>query len=433
MEVARDVVQGTEVDTMLGVVLVDVRADDVNDTPNPVAGYVVTELDGSPPRSLGDEPLRCETCGRLFDGEKPYSRLGAHQGKPCVPEPPEFPHPVRVSFASERKPLVKSFLALHHLELEEISCGEAGTAEACCAFVVDVSLLQRRLRELAFAEASCCNLEHWYQALREHTAETKVLPLSDDELTMFQKLHAAWHVGYGSSVDPRTMSVQENLERRLQQLWEGSQDPFFVKTSMRSPKDAVKVQSEGAPHERLRQELASSAVRSAGEATELLAASRRVVTDIAQFRKYGSCQGALNLIMRRWDPFVASSVEWRCFVSEGSLTAISQYHCYTVLPEVIAAAAVPGAPGLVEVRNRVAAFQKQVHPVIVDCLGLTSYVLDLATNVGGDMDTLVRLVEINPFHTSGAGVFSWRHDGDLLLRGRADGIVELRVVRRRLD
>jgi hypothetical protein len=70
-----------------GVRLVRVRPDAVNDTPDPLSVYTLTEAhSGAPlPTGAGAEPLRCETCGVLF--EQGYSSLFAHQGAPCEPPP----------------------------------------------------------------------------------------------------------------------------------------------------------------------------------------------------------------------------------------------------------------------------------------------------------------------------------------------------------
>lgn len=407
----------------------------VNDTPDPLEPYTAAELDGAPLRSRGNEPTRCLMCGRLFDGTKAWSDLFVHQGRPCQPpETPESPHPVRVSFSGWREPHVRGVLAANGLVLEDEVPRDA------CSFLVDLSLLQRTLRQLAFAEASAYNLERWYDALRAHTAETTTVLLSDAELTMMQTLHAAWHVGHGHSVDDATLEVHAALERRLQEGgWGdasggeqgasvGASAQRFVKTSMRSPKDAVKVELvQGMPaHERLRREVEACAVADGAAALEMLVASKRVMSDVSHFRRYrvAGASEEFNVVLRRWDVAVAGSVEWRCFVAEGRLTAISQYHCYTPLPEVAGAS----AEGLRATRDRLVDFQRRVHGAVLESVKVPSYVLDVATRVGGDEDVPVRLVEVNPLHASGAALFTWRLDAELLLRGRADGAVELRVM-----
>ena len=68
-----------------------------------------------------------------------------------------------------------------------------------------------------------------------------------------------------AGVSQATLATCASLENRVQAaVWgpthgAASTAPFFVKTSMRSPKDAVKVQHEpsAAPHERLRAEVAA--------------------------------------------------------------------------------------------------------------------------------------------------------------------------------
>eukprot|EP00927_Polykrikos_kofoidii_P060298 TRINITY_DN5530_c1_g1_i1.p1 TRINITY_DN5530_c1_g1~~TRINITY_DN5530_c1_g1_i1.p1 ORF type:complete len:480 (-),score=85.16 TRINITY_DN5530_c1_g1_i1:35-1474(-) len=419
-----------------GVVWVCAAPSTINDTPDPLEPYVAAELDGTPLISRGDEATRCLLCGRLFSGGKAFSELAIHQGKPCQPpEVPDSPHPVRITFARWRQPHVCGVLAAGGLVLEgcgEDSCDVASNQNPC-SFVVDVSILQRTLRQLAFAEASAYNLERWYEALQEHTAATTTVPLEEADLTMMQKLHAAWHASHGHSVDDVTLRTHAAFEQRLQEAGWGDTKHAgsrrFVKTSMRSPKDGVRVEHapHTPPHERLQREVEACAVDSGAAALELLIASKRVMSDIGHFRRYRA-QGAsneFNVVLRTWDDAVAGTVEWRCFVADGRLTAISQYHCYTALPEIVHAS----AEELRATRDRLVAFHRRVHGAVEESVRVPSYVLDVATPVSGDQMTPVRLVEVNPLHTSGGALFTWRHDTDVLLRGSTDGAVEMRLLR----
>jgi len=323
------------------------------------------------------------------------------------------------------------FSAVQHVvaaRAMELTLSEDHVKQTTRSFVVDLSILQRCLHELAFAEASACNLERWYPAVRAITAETTIVPLSDAEWTVLQRLHAAWHIGYGHSVDSATLNEYAKIEQKLQEAAWGEQAAdaarFFVKTSMRSPKDAAPVQYDAnAPaHVRLQQEVEACAVTSAGAALELLVASKRVMVDIATFRRYRcSSELQLNVVLRRWDADVADSVEWRCFVANGRLTAISQYHCFTTLPELAAAT----AQSLRVMRDALVAFQQAFHNSLALAVDSASYVLDVAASL--DLQSAIRLIEVNPLHASGSALFSWRHDKELLLHGRADGVPELRI------
>jgi hypothetical protein len=340
--------------------------------------------------------------------------------------PEETPHPVRVTFAATKATyLVKAVIASIDLELDFYN-------ETECGFTVDVSLLQRRLHELAYAESSCYNLERWYETLQDHTAETFTISLSDEDLEVLRKLHAAWHLG-NHSVENAVLERHAALERRVQQaVWGDRQDTFFVKTSMRSPKDAVDVEhaSDDSAHTRLQREIAACCVTDAAAAISLLIGSKRVMTDIANYLKYRTQASLpLNLILRRWEASIAESTEWRCYISDGRLTCVSQYHCYTTLPPIVGGSTDEVLQRLRCVRERICAFQGAVHAQIVGCIGTCSYVLDVATEASAAVSSQVRLVEINPLHASGAALFSWTRDRRLLLSGREDGLVELRVVK----
>lgn len=53
-----------------------------------------------------------------------------------------------------------------------------------------------------------------------------------------------------------------------------------------------------------------------------------------------------SLILRCWDPSLRHDWEFRCFVHEGCLTAISQYNHYCVFEQVRLAAAAAGGQAL---------------------------------------------------------------------------------------
>lgn len=423
-----------------GIVLVSVHGQAINDTLPVEQIYLVAEIDGEKLTSWGDEATRCEHCGTLFNN---FSTMYAHQGGTCTPPAePDAPHPVRISFDLSRLPLLQPFLTSQGLQLEfgtaipvcEAVCGLGGSL---CSFVVDRSLLQRRLKEAQFAEASCYNLEQWYFGLQEHTSKSVIVPLSDVDLQTLKQVRAAWHVG-SHALDMKTMEAFERLRDRVQEAgWaqHGETTRYFVKTSMRSPKDAYKVDHgpNDPPHRRLLNEIAACAVENASDALELLLKSRRVDVDISNYLRY-RCEGTqswkFNLILRKWDDSILSSIEWRCFVLEGRLTVISQYHCYTALPDVIAACR--GAVDVLkDVRSRIAAFHHRVHTSITNSIGTASYVLDVATPLREN--AAVRVIEVNPVLSSGAALFSWVRDAQLITQGRSDGSIELRVAHEVLE
>ena len=403
----------------------------LNDTLDQSTIFRVTERDGETPYvapSGPDAPLTCESCGRCFGAS--YTRLMSHQGKPCTPPPPDpssvEDRPLLVHFARYRLPLIGPFLSARGLSIHVSSDASARKSEETSStemyFATRASTLTRTLRELNYAECSSCNLEAWYDefAADRTTAQSVVLSLTDDELRCLQRMHGSvvWGSMLGSRPDRGHEHQIDALTRRVgEALASAGGGAFFCKTSMRSPKDAV-ILDESPENEQAAAKLARTImamrVESGEGALSLLARSRRVASDIAFHFKYrtpGTRGDRLNLIFRAFDTSMAvGSVELRCFVSHGRVTAISQYYCYDVLPCL--ARASPSE--LSAIRSRVLAFARAVHARVGDQFG-ERYVLDVALRVQDNDDKFgCSLVEINPFISSGAALFSWDRDRALL-------------------
>lgn len=75
--------------------------------------------------------------------------------------------------------------------------------------------------------------------------------------------------------------------------------------------------------------------------------------------------------------------EYRCYVHEGRLNAISQYHCFSVF------AALQDAKELERVRDAICAFHERVKPCFAH---LPSYVFDVVVLRDGS----VQIIELNP-------------------------------------
>lgn len=91
------------------------------------------------------------------------------------------------------------------------------------------------------------DLQHWADILRDHTFKTQTIPLSRDEATALvtsgeinlgQRKDAVVSSSERASLDRLESKIEETMQR-----WnlEGEQRGWFVKTSRRSPKDAVVV------------------------------------------------------------------------------------------------------------------------------------------------------------------------------------------------
>lgn len=121
----------------------------------------------------------------------------------------------------------------------------------------------------------------------------------------------------------------------------------------------------------------------------------------------------MTVVAREWDDEVRLEREFRTFVVDGKLTAISQYDDQLAYPFVIAN-------------------QEKIVAVIVDCLARAELQIKIiSANFGVVVDFLVvpdfgdgsawqaRIIELNPFgHMTGASLFTWTGDRRLLQAGQ---------------
>ncbi len=116
--------------------------------------------------------------------------------------------------------------------------------------------------------------------------------------------------------------------------------------------------------------------------------------------------------------------EFRCFVSNHKIQGISQYHCYTKFPSL------QDRDHILHIRDVIVKF----HELAKTSLVMPNYVMDVAVLP----DSSCYLIEVNPFGpymSSGAALFNWEKDGDLLYgkKESKDGLPEIRILQQLLD
>eukprot|EP01052_Picozoa_sp_SAG31_P037257 SAG31_NODE_4785_length_2956_cov_23.715086_2_plen_494_part_00 len=149
-------------------------------------------------------------------------------------------------------------------------------------------------------------------------------------------------------------------------------------------------------------------VRSGREAMCLLLSSERVFIDLVQALSSNTAdvgdRWQTSLILRDWDEGLRHDWEFRCFVCERRLTAISQYNHYCVFEDVQQAAEVGSGQSL---RKEICAFWRRVQTDVVP----RSYVMDICKLNNGEW----KVIELNPFApTTGGAMYCWRADGATL-------------------
>lgn len=298
-------------------------------------------------------------------------------------------------------------------------------------------------------------IEHWYDAIREHTFETVFIDVDSETCVAISKYFETSHqwarcISLEDNLDERMILREEvskrfpcsesnkalldSLERRLDEVIRSfGEDGAFVKLSSRSPKDtaiqmhsmrvmiadSLKRDRERAGKEMTEREWHCSGVsafvdacckvlrvKSGAEAMYLMINSDRVYTDISRMLLVNNGNAELRIAVRRWDPRVVPALEFRAFVYGHTMTACTQYYKIVYYPEM--------AEHKEEISNLIRNYHdQQLKPLI----SLPNYTIDFA--VTADLKDIV-CVELNNLPPSaGTALFDWNnpHDRDVIEHG----------------
>ncbi|KAJ7036706.1 hypothetical protein C8F04DRAFT_999635 [Mycena alexandri] len=308
------------------------------------------------------------------------------------------------------------------------------------------------------------NIENWGSVLADFTPKTLMVPLTLEHgsllLRAYEKLeHAAdlvaaaakTYVTTGKTsqpLDPVEKALLESLgpsiQHAIDELAGGdSSAGCFMKLSSRSPKDAAArsgvfeayyerairaARSESRDMDDERQlwilcegEGAALRFSDAAAVIRALVLSERVWQDMTLALRHPEIWQQ-NIILRQWEP-VPIDLEFRTFVSNGRMTAISQYAYQLYSPRL------NDSTQLHSVNTAIRDTFESLWPIL-SANGFTDCVLDFgvippAADNGSWRSTLI---EVNPFEeTTDGALFSWTRERDVI-EGRAEGL-EYPVVR----
>jgi hypothetical protein len=309
------------------------------------------------------------------------------------------------------------------------------------------------------------NLERWLHALDGLTFSTVMSDISPGEARELAECYVTFKGG-DESIEP-PLSLVDSLQIAVNAVDRGC--GVFVKTSSRSAKDF-------ANHERLRAEFlkrlanlkTSQAdqeegvdentqmiamsyasmellrMRSAAQALEIFARSERIWNDMVlalACHDEGAAAAAAaaagsweeHAVVRRWVN-LEPDMEFRCFVANGNLTAVSQYRHLVYFPRL--------ASNCAAVLSRLVAAFREISPRLEGLFPKNDYVLDLALELqtgeegaatvvppitsteplAPEAFAAVWAVEVNPFFDTTDGcLHSWTKDLRLLLTPPAEG------------
>ena len=151
---------------------------------------------------------------------------------------------------------------------------------------------------------------------------------------------------------------------------------------------------------------------SGSEAMSLLLSSERVFQDLnvalscfkaKQERPELNFEWNMKISLREFNPKINGAMEFRCFVKDNIMTAISQYNHYIIVEDLLS------AETCLKIKQKICHFWKDQIRTILEYL--KDYIIDFAIL----SDDSVFIIELNPFlTTTGSALFDWTIDRDLL-------------------
>lgn len=297
-------------------------------------------------------------------------------------------------------------------------------------------------------------LEEWYDLLGpDITFETAMMPITTDDARALIKANEANKDG--EPIDSETKARLDEMTQKLESIIQnmrGDGGSTFVKTSSRSAKDAsinararlielfnTYVNLNNAQNDengRLISLMQASTdmlrINDAKSAMESFTNSERILQDMNQALDVYAAKGTFNqnILVRRWHN-IAVDMEFRGFVKDGRLTALSQYNHMIFSKRLL--------DNKDEILSLITTFFNEKVKPKIENTKFKDAIVDFAltgkrfadVQAPADHEDKVWVIEINPFlFTTDPGLFDWERDRDLLLRGREDGQVEFRVNRR---
>lgn len=287
------------------------------------------------------------------------------------------------------------------------------------------------------------DFEQWFDRLKEHTYASELVPISvadaealrDAVRASLLARRAAAMAGTNEHAEAKlrvpVLSAEQTalldaLAARIDVVLARFGGVGFAKLSSRSAKDATVERSlahfhalvdaapAGSPADSNfkiiclnRAHIQALKVSSGKEVLALFTLSERIFEDL-ELALEDRAHFAQNVVIRQWVP-IPIEYEFRGFVHNRKLNALSQYYHHCYFPELVAREA--------EIANTVRDFWTRIEPLLpVDSM-ICDFAVDLANN-------RVYVLEINPYYVVGAeacgtdaAMFSWKDDRAVLDNG----------------
>lgn len=290
------------------------------------------------------------------------------------------------------------------------------------------------------------DVESWYELIKDVTFPTVMFDLSLPEAKCIIQ---AYRANLAREMIPdETNKVLKELEKRIDQsikqvIMKRNCSGVFIRIGSRSPKDApifdgynikacermktllgktmLKVDYGKDPISITQQEYYAFCISihnalkitSGNDAMDLILNSERVFTDLLLATEFPDLYSA-KIIIREWVT-IPYELEFRCFVFENTLTAISQYDYNIYLDYLVMNRDI--------IKNMIKDFFYKHCQKKLTCYG--NYVIDIGITAKKQQ---VYVIEINPFNNeasngTGGALFDWARDKQILEKGP----LELRI------
>ncbi|PJD95105.1 MAG: hypothetical protein CK426_07295 [Legionella sp.] len=281
------------------------------------------------------------------------------------------------------------------------------------------------------------DFEQWYKKLEPYTFTSRIIAIDKETAIAFTHYYREVMIGHANTLTRQDRLIIAEMENTLASILEEDfhGKEVFIRMSNRSPKDGIAIRDLNTAGFQAYQDIVQKNTslneqligltdlqmknlncRTTQEIFNLILTSERVYTDLLEAIRCSASeedQWSTAIILREWEAELRQEHEFRLFVYQNKVTAISQYNTYCHYPSY------NDTELQKKIVKRLKNFAEELSPLIK----LDNYILDLA--LIGDR---VIVIELNPFHPStGACLFSWQTDESILKNRETDSMPILRV------
>lgn len=284
------------------------------------------------------------------------------------------------------------------------------------------------------------DIQSWIEPFEPFTFPTSLLPFTKDTARAYISVYRSRYCSGPLPTDEEKNllnQLSQDIDHAISQL----SPPCFIRLTSRSPKDAVQFDFDDfltrSTHFTINKKLKlyfqlmteNLQVSTGSEALKLMRESERVYVDILQSIDADSepitstiyCPWNVGICVRKWDNRINDQWEFRCFIYNYQLVAISQYNTYIYCSELL--------EHKEKIYHLILSFYKYYIFNIFNSIQKPNCILDVAVFPPppsiSDLPDLVRsldsilqyiiIIELNPYNSrTGAGCFRWDADQNIL-------------------